>query len=134
MFVYRSFPLSTTHHPAQLTPSLTDPHAYNDYEHFQFSHAEKPYLEFPVVQSGTYDGGSPGADRIVIGSIAADYSSAIYCAVITHDESKNNGFTECSDDTMNVTNGKGKYEPREGEHEKRGHHHGRKLVKHISMN
>ncbi|KAF2085507.1 Ribonuclease/ribotoxin, partial [Saccharata proteae CBS 121410] len=82
------------------------PHAYNDYEHFSFAHAQKPYLEFPVMQGKTYDGGSPGADRIVIGSIAEDYSSAVYCATITHDDSKNNGFTECKDDTMN-TRGKG---------------------------
>lgn len=51
-----------------------DPHAYNDYEKFNFSHAKKPYLEFPVLSNGEYEGGSPGADRVVIGSIAEDYS------------------------------------------------------------
>ena len=60
-----------------MTPNLnrTDPHAYNDYEHFTFSHAQKPYLEFPIEKSGAYSGGSPGADRVVIGSIAEDYSA-----------------------------------------------------------
>lgn len=56
---------------------VSDPHAYNDYEKFNFSHASKPYLEFPVESSGEYEGGSPGADRIVIGSIAEDYSAYI---------------------------------------------------------
>jgi len=51
--------------------------------------------------------------------------SAVYCAVITHDGSAKNGFTECQDDSMNVR-GKGKYEPQEGDKEKkRGHEHGR---------
>ncbi len=47
---------------------------------------------------------SPGADRIVIGSIATDYQSAIFCAVITHDGSTNNGFTECKNDTTAAGN------------------------------
>lgn len=54
-------------------------------------------------------------------------TSAVYCAVITHDESKNNGFTECADDTMNP-GGKGNYEG----HEQKGHHH-RKLIKRIDL-
>lgn len=108
------------------------PHAYNDYEHFNFPHGSAPYLEFPVERGGkTYDGGSPGADRIVIGSIAEDFASAVYCAVITHDGEKKNGFAECADDTMNPR-GKGNYEPTEqkGHH----HHHHRKLVKRIDLN
>ncbi|KIK70135.1 hypothetical protein GYMLUDRAFT_53238 [Collybiopsis luxurians FD-317 M1] len=91
------------------------PHAYNDYEKFNFPHAVKPYLEFPIETEGhTYDGGSPGADRVVIGSIAEDFSSAVYCAVITHDGQRHNGFAECADDTMNVK-GKGRYVPGAGE-------------------
>jgi hypothetical protein len=38
----------------------------------------------------------------VIGSISNDYSSAVFCAVITHDGSTKNGFTECKDDTVNT--------------------------------
>lgn len=66
-------------------------------EHFTFSHANAPYLEFPILPSGAvYDGGAPGADRVVIGSIAADYASAVFCACLTHDGSpKRNGFVEC---------------------------------------
>lgn len=44
----------------------------------------------------------------VLGSIATDFSSAVFCAVITHDGSTKNGFTECQDDTVN-TDGKGSY-------------------------
>ncbi|KAH7869419.1 Ribonuclease/ribotoxin [Lentinula edodes] len=102
------------------------PHVYNDYERFNFVHAMKPYLEFPIERNAkTYNGGSPGADRLVIGSIAEDFSSAVYCAVITHDGEKKNGFAECADDTLNPR-GKGKYEPGAGEvekhHKKHGHH------------
>jgi len=45
----------------------------------------------------------------VIGSISTDFSSAVYCATITHDGSTKNGFTECTDDTVNTT-GSGTYE------------------------
>jgi hypothetical protein len=72
------------------------PHQYNDYEGFSFS-CSAPYLEFPIFSGSTYSGGSPGADRVVIGSISGDDSSAQYCAVITHDGESNNDFAECSD-------------------------------------
>ncbi|MCJ1382923.1 hypothetical protein MMC17_006036 [Xylographa soralifera] len=81
---------------------------YNDYEHFTFSNAQKPYLEFPIMAGDVYNGSSPGADRVVIGSFAEDYSSAVYCAVITHDGETRNGFAECADDTLNLR-GKGEY-------------------------
>ena len=60
----------------------------------------------------------------VIGSIASDYQSAVFCAVLTHDKSSKNGFTECQDDTVN-TGGKGTFykklegrgrEPAKGRH------------------
>jgi hypothetical protein len=44
-----------------------------------------------------------------LGSIAADFSSAVFCAVITHDGQKKNGFVECKDDTVNQ-NGQGTYD------------------------
>jgi hypothetical protein len=72
------------------------PHQYKDYEGFSFL-CSAPYLEFPILTSGVYDGGSPGADRVVIGSISSDESSAEYCAVITHDGQSDNDFAECSD-------------------------------------
>ncbi|PSS08634.1 hypothetical protein M430DRAFT_147446 [Amorphotheca resinae ATCC 22711] len=72
------------------------PHQYKDYEGFDFS-CSSPYLEFPILTSGTYDGGSPGADRVVIGSISSDETSAQYCALITHDGESGNSFGECTD-------------------------------------
>lgn len=72
------------------------PHEYHDYEGFTFL-CSPPYLEFPITTSGTYSGGSPGADRVVIGSISDDESSAEYCAVITHSGESDNDFAECSD-------------------------------------
>ncbi|EJD34675.1 Ribonuclease/ribotoxin, partial [Auricularia subglabra TFB-10046 SS5] len=71
------------------------PHAYNDYEHFAFAHAQAPYIEFPVMQGKVYTGEAPGADRVVLGSIADDFQSAVYCAVITHDGQRKNNFAEC---------------------------------------
>ncbi len=81
-----------------------------DNEQFSFQYAQKPYLEFPILESGAFnDDESPGADRVIIGSIATDYSSAVFCAVITHDGSTKNGFTECKDDTLN-TDGAGTWD------------------------
>ena len=42
------------------------PEKYNDYEGFGFGGASKPYYEFPILESGTYNGGSPGADRVIV--------------------------------------------------------------------
>lgn len=53
------------------------------------------------MDGNVFEGGSPGPDRVVIGSIAKNFKSAVYCAVITHDGQKSNGFSECKDDTMN---------------------------------
>ena len=88
---------------------------------------QAPYLEFPILSGGeVYTGSSPGADRVVIGSIAEDYSSATYCAVITHDGQKKNGFAECKDDTLNVR-GKG------NDVAHHGHHQHRKLLQKIEL-
>ncbi|CAD6446833.1 2bd7bcb1-edf0-4af4-a5fd-05812858634f [Sclerotinia trifoliorum] len=108
------------------------PHVYNDYEKFTFlPAAKKPYLEFPILANGEiYTGSepsSPGADRIVIGSIATDYQSAIFCAVITHDGSKKNGFTECAN---TGDDGEGAYGRRDGQDEGKD---GRDLLEWIDL-
>ncbi|PMD18345.1 Ribonuclease/ribotoxin [Hyaloscypha hepaticicola] len=109
------------------------PHVYNDYEKFQFEHAQKPYLEFPILESGAYtDDESPGADRVIIGSISTDYSSAIFCAVITHDGSTRNGFTECKDDTVN-TDGKGTWDTEKTQGRGREPGPGRDLLDRIDL-
>lgn len=118
--------LSSAYLIALYSPSL-------DYEKFQFSHAQKPYLEFPILTSGGYTTDeSPGADRVVIGSIATDYASAIFCAVLTHDGSTKNGFTECKDDTVN-TDGKGTYAGKKGYGRGREPGEGRKLLERIDL-
>jgi hypothetical protein len=104
-----------------------------DYEKFQFEHAQKPYLEFPILESGAYtDNESPGADRVIIGSISTDYSSAIFCAVITHDGSTKNGFTECKDDTVN-TDGKGTWDTEKTQGRGREPGPGRDLLDRIDL-
>lgn len=70
----------------------------------------------------------------MIGSISEDFSSAVYCAVITHDGQRRNGFAECSDDTMNVR-GKGLYKGvgTAGGVADKGERIGRKLIKRIDL-
>ncbi|KAI1107861.1 Ribonuclease/ribotoxin [Jackrogersella minutella] len=65
------------------------PHTYNNYEGFSFA-VEGPYLEFPILSSGLYTGGSPGADRVVINQ---DCSQA---GAITHTGASGNNFVGCS--------------------------------------
>ncbi|KAL4899795.1 hypothetical protein BDW74DRAFT_183439 [Aspergillus multicolor] len=65
------------------------PHVYNNYEGFDFS-VSPTYYEFPIMSSGSiYNGGSPGADRVVFnedGQIAG---------VITHTGASGNNFVSC---------------------------------------
>ncbi|KAI5856998.1 Ribonuclease/ribotoxin [Tricharina praecox] len=71
------------------------PHQYNNYEGFSFnSGCAPPYYEFPLFKSSLYTGGSPGADRVVIGSRSG--SSAKFCDVITHYGASGNAFLMCA--------------------------------------
>jgi hypothetical protein len=116
-----------------LVPKLIKSNLILDYEKFTFQYAKKPYLEFPILQSGAYnDSESPGADRVVIGSIATDYSSAVFCAVITHDGSTKNGFTECKDDTVN-TSGKGTWDTEKTKGRGKEPGQGRELLDRIDL-
>ncbi|PMD55099.1 Ribonuclease/ribotoxin, partial [Hyaloscypha bicolor E] len=109
------------------------PHVYSDYEKFSFQYAKKPYLEFPILEFGVYnDNESPGADRVVIDSISTDYSSAVFCAVITHDGSTKNGFAECKDDTVN-TSGKGTWDTEKTKGRGREPGPGRQLLDRIDL-
>ncbi|KAI1176108.1 Ribonuclease/ribotoxin [Nemania sp. FL0916] len=65
------------------------PHTYNNYEGFSFDVAG-PYLEFPMLTSGVYTGGSPGADRVVINT------SCKLAGEITHTGASGNDFVGCS--------------------------------------
>ncbi|KAI0418366.1 Ribonuclease/ribotoxin [Xylaria grammica] len=65
------------------------PHTYNNYEGFSFV-VSGPYLEFPMLSSGVYTGGSPGADRVVINT------SCKLAGEITHTGASGNNFVGCS--------------------------------------
>ncbi|KAI1454370.1 Ribonuclease/ribotoxin [Annulohypoxylon moriforme] len=65
------------------------PHTYNNYEGFSFA-VSGPYLEFPMLSSGVYTGGSPGADRVVINT------SCKLAGEITHTGASGNNFVGCS--------------------------------------
>ncbi|KAK7192355.1 hypothetical protein DPSP01_004941 [Paraphaeosphaeria sporulosa] len=69
--------------------SSTYPHKYNNYEGFDFL-VSGTYYEFPLLTSGTYSGGSPGADRVVINS------SGQRAGEITHTGASGNNFVACS--------------------------------------
>ncbi|KAF3906849.1 hypothetical protein ABW21_db0202835 [Orbilia brochopaga] len=54
------------------------PHHFQNHEGFDF-HADcaEPFYEFPITREGDYDGGSPHADRVVIGSVKGN--AAYFC-------------------------------------------------------
>ncbi|KAL1964373.1 hypothetical protein VTN77DRAFT_7058 [Rasamsonia byssochlamydoides] len=66
------------------------PHEYKDYEGFNFP-VSGPYYEFPILADGSvYDGGSPGADRVVFNN------NGELAGLITHTgASSYDGFVEC---------------------------------------
>ncbi|KAI1108544.1 Ribonuclease/ribotoxin [Nemania sp. NC0429] len=65
------------------------PHTYNNYEGFSFK-VSGPWLEFPMLTSGVYTGGSPGADRVIINT------SCKLAGEITHTGASGNSFVGCS--------------------------------------
>jgi hypothetical protein len=77
---------------AQLTHCLLRyPEVYNDYEGFSFNGVPGPYYEFPLMADGSvYDGGEPGADRVVINS------DCTIAGEITHTGASGDDFVACS--------------------------------------
>ncbi|KAF8448461.1 Ribonuclease/ribotoxin [Terfezia claveryi] len=70
------------------------PHRYNNLEGFTFNAGCKPpYYEFPVFTDRVYIGGSPGLDRVVVGSWNG--TNAMYCDAITHSGASRNNFNLC---------------------------------------
>ncbi|KAF2141312.1 uncharacterized protein K452DRAFT_251139 [Aplosporella prunicola CBS 121167] len=65
------------------------PHTYNNYEGFDFA-VSGPYQEFPLVSSGAYNGGSPGADRVIFNT------DCELAGEITHTGASGNNFVGCS--------------------------------------
>ncbi|KIY70263.1 Ribonuclease/ribotoxin [Cylindrobasidium torrendii FP15055 ss-10] len=69
------------------------PHTFNNYEGLDmYCSGESDYNEWPILSSGDYDGGSPGADRVVFSD------NGVYCAVITHTGASGNNFVSCEGD------------------------------------
>ncbi|KAJ7124528.1 Ribonuclease/ribotoxin [Mycena epipterygia] len=70
------------------------PHAEENYEDLKFWCTGKTsFLEFPILTSGTYSGGDPGADRVVFSS-----DDGTYCAVVTHTGASGDDFVSCAGD------------------------------------
>ncbi|KAJ5261143.1 Guanine-specific ribonuclease N1/T1 [Penicillium angulare] len=65
------------------------PHEYHDYEGFDFP-VSGTYYEFPILSGGdVYDGGSPGADRVIFNG------SGELAGVITHTGASGDDFVQC---------------------------------------
>ncbi|KAF1970676.1 ribonuclease-domain-containing protein [Bimuria novae-zelandiae CBS 107.79] len=64
------------------------PHVYNNYEGFDFL-VSGTYYEFPLKTSGTYVGGSPGADRVIFNQAGQRAGE------ITHTGASGNNFVAC---------------------------------------
>ncbi|EUC58534.1 guanyl-specific ribonuclease F1 [Rhizoctonia solani AG-3 Rhs1AP] len=71
------------------------PHRFNNREGFQFlPDCNAPFYEFPIFTSKVYTGGSPGPDRVVIGSASGE--DAAFCGVMTHTGAPGrNNFLQC---------------------------------------
>ncbi|KAF8920840.1 Ribonuclease/ribotoxin [Mucidula mucida] len=71
------------------------PHAFNNFEGLKMwcpSSEQSSMFEYPILSSGTYSGGSPGADRVIFSS------RGTYCAVVTHTGASGNNFVSCAGD------------------------------------
>ncbi|KAI1777774.1 hypothetical protein F4818DRAFT_439100 [Hypoxylon cercidicola] len=78
------------HQSGQTLGSGDYPHQYNDYEGFDFPDPA-PWYEFPILRSfDVYNGGSPGADRVVFNN------DGKYQASITHTGASGNNFVACT--------------------------------------
>ncbi|KAI1789769.1 ribonuclease T1 [Ganoderma leucocontextum] len=65
------------------------PHQYHDYEGFSFPSCSGEFFEFPLEQGDAYNGGSPGADRVIYDD------DGDFCACLTHDGASGDDFVEC---------------------------------------
>jgi hypothetical protein len=74
------------------TEGTTDdsyPHVYHNYEGFDFP-VSGTYYEFPILSDGdVYDGGSPGADRVIFNA------NDQLAGVITHTGASGDDFVSC---------------------------------------
>ncbi|KAF7317345.1 Guanyl-specific ribonuclease C2 [Mycena chlorophos] len=69
------------------------PHQFYDDENLKLYCSGSKWYEWPILTSGTYSGGSPGADRVIFNT------DGTYCAVVTHTgASSYDGFVSCEGD------------------------------------
>ncbi|KAL1631087.1 hypothetical protein SLS56_004613 [Neofusicoccum ribis] len=72
------------------------PHKYNNYESLSFGSYTGTLYEYPMMTSGVYKGGSPGADRCVA-SYDARTNKCTNLGAMTHTGAANtNGFVLCT--------------------------------------
>ncbi|KAE8153576.1 amino acid permease-domain-containing protein [Aspergillus avenaceus] len=77
------------HSSGETVGSNSYPHKYNNYEGFDFP-VSGTYYEWPILSSGSiYDGGSPGADRVVFNK------NNKLAGLITHTGASGNNFVAC---------------------------------------
>ncbi|KAH9898163.1 ribonuclease T1 [Cubamyces lactineus] len=65
------------------------PHQYHDYEGFSFPSCSGTFYEYPLEHDRVYEGGSPGADRVIYDS------DGDFCACLTHTGASDDDFLEC---------------------------------------
>nr|VWO94389.1 Laccase-2 (EC (Benzenediol:oxygen oxidoreductase 2) (Diphenol oxidase 2) (Urishiol oxidase 2) [Ganoderma boninense] len=56
---------------------------------FSFPSCSGEFFEYPLEQGEAYNGGSPGADRVIYDD------GGDFCACLTHDGASGNNFVEC---------------------------------------
>ncbi|KIP12566.1 hypothetical protein PHLGIDRAFT_40767, partial [Phlebiopsis gigantea 11061_1 CR5-6] len=66
------------------------PHQYHDYEGFSFPSCSGTFYEYPLESGSAYNGGSPGADRVIYDT------DGDFCACLTHHGASGDNFVECS--------------------------------------
>ncbi|PKS11278.1 hypothetical protein jhhlp_003040 [Lomentospora prolificans] len=80
------------HAAGQTLGSNKYPHTFNNREGLPLA-TSGPYQEFPILTSGVYSGGSPGADRIVFNP--SYNGQCVYVGAITHTGASGNNFVSC---------------------------------------
>ncbi|KAJ7697668.1 guanyl-specific ribonuclease C2 [Mycena rosella] len=69
------------------------PHQFFDDEGLELFCSGSSWLEYPILTNAAYNGGSPGADRVIFNT------AGTYCAVVTHTgASSEDGFVSCRGD------------------------------------
>ncbi|CAL1695140.1 unnamed protein product [Somion occarium] len=87
---YTSTDVNNAIHVAESGGAGDYPHQYHDFEGFPFPSCSGEFFEYPLEAGTTYDGGSPGADRVIYDE------DGDFCACLTHTGASGNDFLECT--------------------------------------